>query len=158
MRKIEALAQRFADDWYLDLSTVEIRHKPVPWYFKTLEIIWRKKHSVFSMYWFLKKERLNNEKSRGFDFPLKHDNMPIKGVPMKYNLMGKWSIPKEDLKYLYAGPLTDQQDQLLVQPDQGFKKFVRIFVPTMKVAGAIIALSGICIRYKNELSALFNIV
>ena len=156
MREIDCLVTRFNDDWYLDLSTVEIRHKPIPWFAEILELVWRRKHSVFSMYWFFKKDRLQNEDSRKFHFPLKHDNIPVKGVPMKYELMGSWSIPKNDLKYLYGGPLTDQSGLLLVPPDQGFKKFVRIFVPFAKIVGAIIGLIGAFLRYKNELITLFN--
>jgi len=95
------------------------------------------------MYWYLKHERLNNEDMRKFYFPLKHDNMPVSGVPFKYELRGTWNIEDDDLKYLYSGPLIDQQAELLVPVDAGLQKAQRLakmITPFLALLAGIILL------------------
>lgn len=153
-RNIDKEKDSFGNNWYLDLNTIEIRHNPIPWWKVPIDIIWRKKNSVFGMYWWLKYERLSNEQSRSFDFPLIHDNMPIEGQPMKYQLQGKWTIPKKDLKFLSGGPLIDQDFKLLVRPNFVFKNFCSNVVPPIKVIAAIIGLCGTIIKWWPQISKL----
>lgn len=122
-RNIEKEKTSFGDNWYLDLTTIEIRRKKLKWWRIPLYFFWPKKNSIFAMYWWRKHERLSNESARSFDFPLKPDNIPIEGHPTKYILQGKWTIPKGDLKFLSGGPLVDQDFKLLVRPNFVFKNF-----------------------------------
>ena len=80
-----------------------------------------------------------------FPFPLEHDNMPIKGYPMKYRLTGGWTIPKQDLIYLSDGPLvtSDFQD-ILVSHELGrewFKSQVKLWWAPVGVIGTLFAVA-----------------
>ena len=111
-RHINKERKHFSKNWYLDLSTIEIRHNKLAWWYIPLDFIWRRKSSVFSMYWYIIEERRINEKARAFDFPLITDKIPITGQPTKYKLQGNWNIPKKDLKYLYALAHYSKSDDL----------------------------------------------
>lgn len=143
-KRREKLVQRFAEDWYVDTSTgPTIRYKRKTGISGLWQRIYGRKHSVFAMYWYFKHERLNNEDMRKFYFPLKHDNMPVSGVPFKYELQGTWNIEDDDLKYLYSGPLIDQQAELLVPVDAGLQKAQRLakmITPFLALLAGIILL------------------
>lgn len=153
-RNIDRESHNFGNHWYLDLNTIEIRHNKLAWWKIPISLIWRNKNSVFGMYWWLKQERLSNEQARPFDFPLKNDNIPIDGQPMKYKLQGAWSIPKADLKFLSGGPLVDQKFNLLVRPNFVFKNFCSNIVPPLKVIAAIIGLIGAIIKWWPQISKI----
>lgn len=107
-KRREILIAAFSEDWEIDTSTgPTIKYKKTDGLLSIWKRYFGKKHSVFAMYWFFKHDRLKNHESRKFSFPLKHDNMPVTGVPMKYEMLGTWIIKEEDLKYLYGGPLID---------------------------------------------------
>ncbi len=154
-RNIDKERKSFEKSWYLDLATIEIRHKKIPWWQYPINLIYTKKNSIFSMYWYLKHERLNNEKSRGFDFPLINDQIPIKGQPGKYQLKGFWNIPKQDLKFLSGGPLADQNMNLLVPPDFVFRNFCLNMIPVVKILTAILGMVGACIKWWPQIKTLF---
>lgn len=120
----EKLVKHFAEDWEVKYPTIKYKKKT------GIKGLWKKffgrKHSVFAMYWFFKHDRLKNEDSRPFDFPLKHDNIPVSDVPFKYQLQGNWQIEEEDIKYLYGGPLIDQHGDLLVSAENKVQKILRL--------------------------------
>ncbi|RLA79869.1 MAG: hypothetical protein DRG78_12070 [Epsilonproteobacteria bacterium] len=78
------------------------------------------------MYWFFRDRRRNNEDFRKFKNPITHDNIRVEGIPFKYELHGNWQIEEDDLKYLFDGPLIDQDGDLLVPADNKLKKLQRI--------------------------------
>jgi len=106
------------------------------------------------MYYFFKHEYLNNEDARKFYFPLQHDNIPVKGVPFKYELQGTWDIDDSDLKYLFGGPLIDQHTELLVPADTRLNGVIRFFQKATPLIGFISALIGIVVKWPS-LIALF---
>lgn len=129
----DKLVQKFSDDWQVDLKKIPtIRYKK----YTGLKGLWKKffgaKHSVFAMYWFFRDHRRHNEDFRKFDNPISHDNIPVEGVPFKYELHGNWQIEEEDLKYLFGGPLIDQHGDLLVPVDSKLKKLQRI-LPSLTI-------------------------
>lgn len=140
----EKLVKRFSEDWEVDTNTgPTLRYKRKPGLFGLWQRFFGRKHSVFAMYWYFKSEYLNNESIRKFYFPVKHDNMPVSGVPFKYELQGAWQIDDEDLKYLYGGPLIDQHAELLVPVDAGLEKAQRIaklITPFLILCASIILL------------------
>ena len=105
--EIERVVARFDLDWMIDLKTKKIKRKPGNIFQKVRDIFWPRRHSVFALYWWLK--YLYHQKDRqnlmAFTFPINHDNMPIPGYPIKYEIIGDWSIPKKDLRFLIKGPL-----------------------------------------------------
>jgi hypothetical protein len=143
-RRRDKLVKLFSEDWEFNFSSVPtIKYKRK----KGLRGIWQKyfgrKHSVFAMYWFFKHERQKNEVFRKFRFPLKHDNMPVEDVPFKYQLQGTWYLDDEDLRFLYGGPLIDQNRELLVEADTRFNRFIRfcqMATPPVAFLGAITTL------------------
>ena len=154
-RNIDKERKSFEKSWYLDLTTVEIRHNKIPWWQYPLNLIYTPKNSIFSMYWYLKHERLSNEKARCFNFPLTNDQMPIKGQPSKYKLNEPWNIPKSDLKFLSGGPLVDQNMNLLVPPDFVFKNFYSNMVPVIKVLTAIVLFVAALIKLWSQIQKIF---
>ena len=141
----ERLVERFSEDWEIDFDRgPTIRRKSKRGFLEYLKDLFGRKHSVFAMYWFFKHDRLKNENSRKFDFPIKHDNMPVPGVPFKYEMKGSWLIEDEDLKYIYGGPLVDQHGDLLVPVDTNLNKifrFAKLVAPVFAIASALIAIS-----------------
>ena len=140
----EKLVKEFSEDWEVDYTrgpTIRrIKTRGVKGFFKNL---FARKHSVFAMYWFFKHDRLKNEESRKFYFPIKHDNMPAPGVPFKYEMQSSWQINEDDLKYLYGGPLIDQHGDLLVPVDDRIHKFLRfakLIAPIFVIASALVAI------------------
>ena len=127
-RRIERLASEFGENWENDYTNKQIVRKPRSVTKAVWETIIGKKFSVFAMYWWVKKDRLNNRTSRKFDIPLRHDNTPIKGLPIKYELQGGWTLKDEDLRFLKDGPLISEgnPDEVLVGFDQGTSKITRL--------------------------------
>ena len=126
-KRREKLIQHFSEDWTYEISDVPtIRYRR----HSGLKGIWQRlfgrKHTIFALYWFFKHEYRLNEELRKFQFPVAHDNMPVQGFPFKYEMHGRWHIDDDDLKYLYGGPLIDQQGELMVPVDGGVKKAQRI--------------------------------
>lgn len=140
-KRREKLVDKFSKDWEIDTYTgPTIRYKKNTGFLGAYKKLFGRKHSVFAMYWFFKYDRLNNIESRKFQFPVKHDNMPIPGHPFKYEMQGTWHIEDEDLKYLYGGPLIDQHGDLLVPGDSKLKKIQRY---AQFVAPFFVVLSGL---------------
>ncbi len=154
-KRREKLVKAFAEDWEIDTSTgPTIRYKKYSGLKGLYQKFFGRKHSVSAMYWFFKHDRLKNQGSRGFDFPIKHDNMPIPGVPFKYEMQGTWQLEDEDTKYLFGGPLIDQDGDLLVPVDTKLKRvqrFVQFAAPFFVLTSAVI---GIIIKFPQLLELL----
>lgn len=140
--EIDRVVQLFDLDWMIDVKTKEIRKKPRNMFKKLLEFFWPRRHSVFALYWWLKYEyHKHRAKLMPFTFPIKHDNMPIPGYPMKYEIIGDWSIPKQDLKFLIKGPLARISPSVVLVPHQiGYeriKSFAKAWGPVITIIAAV---------------------
>lgn len=144
--EIERVVKRFDLDWTIDVKTKEIKRKPRNILQKSRDIFFPRRHSVFALYWWLKdlyhkRDRVN---MMAFSFPITHDNMPIPGYPMKYEINGDWSIPKTDLRFLNKGPLARiSPSEVLVSHEIGldkFKSFTRAWGPIFLLISAILTI------------------
>jgi len=86
---------------------------------------------------------------------VKHDDIPIKDFPRKHQLVNGWSISEDDLKYLFDGPLIDENGKILVKHQSGLKKFISI-VSQLKPLSWVIGFILFCIRYRAEIVAMFE--
>ena len=89
------LAEEFGKNWDFDFSTKQIVRKPRSLKRRCWEFLVQKKFSIFAFYWWTKYERYQNETFRKFSSPVRHDNTPVKGVPMKYERQGGWTFKAE---------------------------------------------------------------
>lgn len=122
IKKINAIFNRLDKYWYADVQTKELKRKDRAWYTWPYDFIFNRKHTMCEFYWWLKQAHLS---FMNMDRPLMSDNLPVKGVPMKYELLNGWSIPKEDLKHLYKGPLMSEGlDELLVPVSNRWQEFM----------------------------------
>jgi hypothetical protein len=104
-----------AQSWYADLTTKELRRKPLIGIWRVVDFFWKQKLPVWKFYWWLAYRSADAE-MMPLGNPIQSDNMPIKGFPMKYELQSGWTIPKKDLKYLSDGPLATQGLQNILVP------------------------------------------
>ena len=155
-KKREQLRNQFDKDWFLSFNPPQIKRKKKTFLEKVISFFRPKRHSVFALYWWLKKQRFDNENARKYEFPIKHDNMPVKGVPMKYELNKIWTISQSDLKYLYGGPLIDHDLNILVPYENNWKKYIRITKLFGKIAIPVISIIGAIFRWKTELLEFFE--
>ncbi|WP_286817428.1 hypothetical protein [Desulfobacter sp. UBA2225] len=101
--------------WYIDHKTKEIRRKPLTIIFRVLDFFWKEKHTVWQLYRWLM-FRCSETDMMPLRTPMQSDNMPIKGFPMKYELLNGWTIPTKDLKHLKNGPLAAEGLQQIIVP------------------------------------------
>jgi len=153
-RKRKKQIDDFEKGWYADPSTSEIRHKKLSKFQKFLNLFWKKKYKVSDMYWW------SSWKWYGWNMmpyadAVKHDDIPIKGFPRKYQLVNGWSIPKEDLDYLYEGPLIDENGNILVKHQSGLQKFVSI-ISQLKPLSWIVMFVLFCIRFRDEIAVFLQ--
>ncbi len=126
LRKTKKGIKSFDKQWYIDKQTSEIRHNKLDWTSKFIDFFWRKKHTVSDLYWWTSRN-WSNTKMIDYEIPIKHDDVSIQGFPRKYQLINKWTIPENDLKYLYNGPLVDESGQnILVKHQSKFQKIISI--------------------------------
>ena len=158
LRTIDKLVTEFEASWYLDGATKEIRRKPLSHWQTLKNVFWKKRHSVFALYHWAKRKWCSNE-FNCYHFPIDHDNTPIKGFPMKYELRGGWSIPQDDLAYLIKGPLASEGlHEILVPAAMGWQRawlFIRQF---SAVIVALLGVVGAAVRWWPELSSLYALV
>jgi hypothetical protein len=92
------------------------------------------------------------------DNPIQSDNMPIRGFPMKYELQGGWTIPRDDLKYLMKGPLASQGlSEVLVPAALGWQRVWLFLRQFGVILGTLITLVGATIRWWPELLQLWKL-
>ena len=124
---IEKVVHRFERDWEADIYTLNIQRSPRAWWQKAWEWIKPPKHDIFALYWWVKYYYKKNGFLGKSPYPIRSDNTPIKGYPMKYELLGGWKIPKQDRKFLQKGPLqSEQTGEILVHFDSGIVKIKRL--------------------------------
>lgn len=144
--EIDRVVELFDKDWAIDVKAMEIKRKQRGFFQKLRDIFWPRRHDVFALYWWLKHEfhQKNRPNLMPFTFPVNHDNLPIPGYPMKYEIIGKWSIPKSDLKYLKKGPLARvSTNEVLVSHQIGFERFrsfIQVWWPAVVAFAIIIGL------------------
>lgn len=148
-RKRKKEVEDFDKAWYVDPSTSEIRRSELDKLHKIIDLFWRKKYRVSDMYWW------SSWKWYGWElmpYPdaVKHDDIPIKGFPRKHQLVNGWSIPEEDLKYLFDGPLIDENGNILVKHQSRLQKIESI-VSQLKPLSWVIGLILLCIRFRTEI-------
>lgn len=154
-RKIDQAVRLFKEGWYADFATKEIRRKPVSNWRSAVEIFWKRRHPVFAMYWWAK-HRFSEPQGMTYAFPLHHDNMPIKGFPVKYELQGGWTIPSTDLKYLMKGPLASEGlAEILVPHALGWERFLLFLKQFGPLVASAIMILGASIRWWPELVKLW---
>ena len=102
-KEIKRLTDLFDLDWEIDVDAQEIRRKPRGLVSILRDFFIPRRHSVFALYWWLNFK--HRTELMAFYPVIVSDNMPIPGYPMKYEIVGDWTIRKADLKYLFKGPL-----------------------------------------------------
>ena len=154
-RKREKDIQSFDEHWYVDTKTSEIRHKPLERMAKFIDLFWRKRHRVSDLYWWTVRKWWSEDMAP-FSKPIEHDSVPITGFPRKYQLQNGWTIPSEDLRYLFEGPLVDETGhEILVRHQSKFRTFVSL-LSQLRPLSWIIVLGLGCVRYRQEILLLWN--
>ncbi len=144
--EINRVVNLFDLDWTIDVKTEQIKRKPRSILQRLRDIFWPRRHTVFALYWWLKNEYHRRDRTNlmAFTFPINHDNMPISGYPMKYEIVGDWSIPKKDLRFLIKGPLARISPEELLVPHQiGYeriKSFVKAWWPIVAFLSALLTI------------------
>jgi hypothetical protein len=155
-RKMQEAYDSVDQYWYADLSTQELRRKPLKGFPKFVNCFWKKRHPVWEFYCWLARRRAQ-EDMMPLNNPIESDNMPIKGFPMKYELKGGWTIPSEDLKYLVKGPLASQGlSEVIVPHALGLNKFLLFIRQFSRLLWSLIGIAGVTIRYWTELVELWH--
>ena len=149
IRQIESMIDAFDRDWYFDTGTKEIRRKARDLRGRLLDMFWRPRHTVKAMYFWVNRN-WSSATMMVYDFPLRHDNTPIKGFPMKFELQGGWTIPASDLRYLTEGPLAGEKLREVLVPASSLGTRLldaaRKYVPILTAAGTIL---GIATNWKT---------
>ena len=155
LRKREKGIKSFDEHWEIIGNTFEIRHIQLKGWSKFIDYFWRKKHKVSDLYWWWSRQSASL-KWLYLNDAIKHDDLPLEGFPRKYQMLNKWSILTEDLKYLYEGPLVDQTGhKTLVKHQSRIAKFVSV-TSQLRPLGWLIPLILACFRYRNEIIELWN--
>ena len=153
-RKRKRQIDDFEKDWHVDPSTLEIKYRELSGFPKFINLFWKRKYKVSDMYWW------SSWKWYGWDmmpYPdaVKHDDIPIRGFPRKHQLVNGWSISKDDLSYLYDGPLIDENGNLLVKHQTRLQKFVSM-ISQLKPLSWVVMLILFCIRFRIEITELLG--
>ncbi len=157
MRKMQEAYESVGKYWYADLATKELRRRQPTGATKYVDLFWRKRHTVWQFYWWLARRRAQ-EDMIPLDNPIQSDNMPIRGFPMKYELQGGWTIPRDDLKYLMKGPLASQGlSEVLVPAALGWQRVWLFLRQFGVILGTLITLVGATIRWWPELLQLWKL-
>jgi len=155
-RRVQEAYDSVNEYWYADLSTKELRRKPLKGFSKFINLFWKERHTVWGFYWWLAYRRAQAD-MMPLGNPIESDNMPIKGFPMKYELKSGWTIPREDLKYLVKGPLVSQGlTEVLVPHALGWQRLLLFIRKFGIILGALISIVGAIIRWWTELVELWN--
>jgi hypothetical protein len=154
VRKRDEALSTLGGYWYLDFKTKEIRRKPQHGLALVKQFFWKKRHTVWELYVWLR-HRMAEPDAMPFPDPIDGDNIPLKGYPKKYELRNGWTIPSTDLSYLIHGPLASEgRHEILVPETSRLKSFILFAKQTGVVAGAVISIVGACIRWWPELKGL----
>ena len=137
-RNIEKAVSEVRKYWEIKPQTKEICRKPLGWKAKLIHFFWKPRHTVWALYWFCKYEFVNNLQLIALGFPMKHDNLPIEGLPIKYELLDNWDIPKRDINYLYHGPLySNHLSKVIVPTYPKIEKIINFFKTAIKIMTSV---------------------
>jgi hypothetical protein len=144
--------------WYTDLKTKELRRRALKGLPRLIDVFWKKKHTVLQFYWWLAQRRADVDMIV-FDNPIQSDNMPIKGFPMKYELLGGWTIPHADLKYLKGGPLAEEGLQrILVPASLGWPRVLEVFRQVAPIATTLAGIATLTNLWPVVLAVLTGMI
>ena len=155
-RRINEAYESVDQYWFVDLSTKELRRRPLLGIRRLINSFWKKRHTVWEFYWWIRRRQAQDD-MMPLDNPIRSDNTPIKGVPTKYELQGGWTIPQDDMKYLIKGPLTSENNltDILVPIDQPWERWM-LYIKRLGIMSPIIAVIGAIYHWRVELSELFQ--
>lgn len=155
LRKRERGIRSFDGHWYIDAKTSEIKHISLEGWSKFIDLFWRKKHKVSDLYWWSSNKWATSE-MMPFDDAIRHDDVPIAGFPRKHQMRNGWTIPSEDLKYLYEGPLVDETGhKILVKHQSKIQRLVSV-ISQLRPLSWIIPLILAFYRYRAEFVELWE--
>ena len=154
-RRIESAIKSFDEHWYIDANTSEVRRHSLKGWYIFLDLFWRKKNKVFDLYWW-SQSKLDSVDMIHLENIIEHDDVPIKGFPRKYRMLNDWTIPPEDLKFLYEGPLVDSsRHQILVKHQSSFKKIISI-ASQLRPLSFLIPLIVFSYKYWREIEEIWG--
>lgn len=143
-REIDKAYEQLNTDWFVDTNTKEIRRRERTLVEGLSNFLWPNKHSVWQLYWWLRRLQIEHPIMLALGNPIQSDNMPINGHPMKYELQSGWTIPQADLKFLKDGPLMSENlGKMLVPSSGGLRSvfgFAKQIAPLFTIASGTIAI------------------
>ena len=158
-RQIQSAMADVDQFWYADTQTQELRRKSLTGISKIRNFLWPHKHKVREFYWWIS-DNWAKEQLIVFKFPMIHDNMPLEGFPMKFQLQGGWTVPHSDLKYLKDGPLANEGlHTILVPANLGWRRVfegVKQVAPAFSIVGVLVTIAVNIPRLKEVWQALRN--
>ena len=156
-RNIEKAVSKVRKNWEIKPDTKEICKKPLIWNLKLIHFFWKPRHTVWALYWFCKYEFHENPQLLGLGFPIEHDNLPIEGLPIKYELLDNWNIPTRDINYLYMGPLySNHLSKVIVPTYSPIEELINLTKTAIKILSPIITFVALLYRYRGELSQVIE--
>lgn len=155
-RKLKEAFESVDKNWYVDTAVKEFRRKPMTIVEQILDFFWKKKHTVWEFYWWVRYRQRESD-MLPLGNPIESDNLPVAGFPMKYKLNDDWSICEDDLEYLIKGPLVDQSLCEVLVPSAVECKKIWLFIQQyFRIAASIATFIGVVYRYFDELNAFFK--
>lgn len=143
IRTVQSAVSDVSQHWYADTSTKEIRRHTPRGLSRAIDLVWPHKHQVRELYWWIA-ENWASETLILFHFPMRHDNMPLDGFPMKFELQGGWTIPQSDIRYLKDGPLAAEGlHNILVPANLGWMRileFGKQIAPVFTIVGVLVTI------------------
>lgn len=159
-RRIKSAIGEVDQYWFADTQTKEIRRKALGGFERSCNLIWPRKHKVRELYWWVT-ENWAKERLIVFDFPMNHDNIPLDGFPMKFELQGGWTIPQSDRKYLTDGPLASEGlHKILVPANLGWRRALegaKQIAPVFTIVGVLVTIAVNLPRLKAIWQSLMNV-
>lgn len=145
----------FDKNWHIDFKTNEIKLNEIEGWSKFLNIFWKRKFTVDTLYWWSHQKWATME-MMPYPIAIKRDDIPAKGLIRKHQMTNGWTISKKDLKSLYKGPLIDESgNEILVKTQSNFKRFIS-FLSQLKPISWISSFVIILYRYRKEVMELIE--
>lgn len=158
IRKCGEAITSVGEFWYLDFKTKEIRRKPQHGLAALKQFLWKKRHTVWQFYVWLRHRQAEPD-AMPFPDQIDGDNIPLKGYPKKYELKGGWTIPSSDLAYLTHGPLASEgRHEILVPESNRWQLFLLFAKQAGVLIGATVTGVGACVRWWQEISSVLSYV
>lgn len=118
---------------------------------------WRwRKHTLAQMYDWMNFSATRETFMR-MGWPLDHDNMAtVDGMPRKWSLSNGWTIPRDEVKHLSDGPLTDENGRLLVPTKRSWFKLLKTFFSGLAIL--VLGLFGFLADWDSALAKAEKLV